>query len=136
MSKSGLLFATGAAWLAAILTIAAPSGLAADAQKDNSKELATAAAHAGMAAGAESPQMVKSYLQHVINCLEGPKGADFVAALGNPCGGQGDGAIPYAKEEGRKNLEDTAGLARRAMAELDIDKAKQMAAEIQSDLGK
>jgi len=129
MSKSGLR-------LAAILAIAALPSFAADAQKDNSKELATAAAHAGMAAGAEAPQMVKSHLQHVINCLEGPKGADFVAALGNPCGGQGDGAIPDSKEDGRKKLEDTAGLARRAMTELNIDKAKQMAAEIQSDLGK
>ena len=136
MSKSRLMFTTGTAWLAAILAIAALPSLAADAQKDNSKELATAAAHAGMAAGAESPQMVKSHLQHVINCLEGPKGADFVAALGNPCASQGDGAIPDAKEDGKKKLEDAAGQARRAMAELNIDKAKQMAAEIQSDLGK
>ncbi len=136
MSKSGLTLATGTAWIAAILATAAFPAFAADTQKDNSEEIATAAAHAGMAAGAESPQMVKSHLQHVINCLEGPKGADFAAALGNPCGGEGGGAIPDSKQDGRKKLEDTAGLARRAMAELDIDKAKRMAAEIQSDLGK
>lgn len=101
---------------------------------DNSKELATAAAHAGMAAGAEAPQMVRSHLQHVLNCLEGPKGADFVAALGNPCGSQGEGAIPDSAADGRKKLEDAAGLAKRALAEKDIDKAKQMAAQLQSDL--
>ena len=129
MSKSRLV-------LAAAFALTALPSLATDAQKDNSKEIATAAAHAGMAAGAESPQMVKSHLQHVINCLEGPKGADFAAALGNPCASQGYGAIPDAKEDGKKKLEDTASLAKRAMGELNVDKAKQMAGEIQSDLGK
>lgn len=117
-------------FLAVLLCLAASPALAAD----NSRELATAAAHAGMAAGAEAPQMVRSHLQHVINCLEGPKGADFVAALGNPCGSQGEGAIPDSASDGRKKLEDAAGLARRALAERDIDKAKQMAAELQSQL--
>ena len=129
MSKSRLTLATA-------LALAVLPAIAADNPKDNAKEIATAAAHAGMAAGAESPQMVKSHLQHVINCLEGPKGADFAAALGNPCGSQGDGAIPDSKEDGKKKLEDTAGLAKRAMAELNVDKAKQMAAQIQSELGK
>lgn len=127
MSKSHLMFA-------AALALAALPSLAAD--KDNSKEVATAATHAGLASAAQSPQMVKSHLQHVINCLEGPKGADFSAALGNPCASLGDGAIPDAKEDGKKKLEDAAGMAKRAMAELNVDKAKQMAAEIQSELGK
>ena len=118
--------------LAAALCLAVFPALAAD----SNKELATAAAHAGMAAGAEAPQMVRSHLQHVINCLEGPKGADFVAALGNPCGSQGEGAIPDSASDGKKKLEDVAGMAKRAMAEQNIDKAKQMAAEIQSDLGR
>jgi hypothetical protein len=120
--------------LGAALALAALPSLAAD--KDNSQEVAAAAAHAGMASGAESPQMVKSHLQHVINCLEGPKGADFSAALGNPCASLGNGAIPDAKEDGRKKLEDAAGMAKRALAELNVGKAKQMAAEIQSELGK
>lgn len=127
MSKSRLM-------LAAALALLAPPSLAAD--KDNSKEVAAAAAHAGMASAAQSPQMVKAHLQQVINCLEGPQGADFAAALGNPCGSLGDGAIPDAKQDGRKKLEDAAGMAKRAMAELNVDKAKQMAAEIESDLGK
>ena len=127
MSKSSLTLA------AACMALAFPA-FAAD--KDNAREVATAAAHAGMAAGAESPQMVKSHLQHVINCLEGPKGANFAAALGNPCASLGDGAIPDAREDGRKRLEGIAGTAARAMAEMNIDTAKRMAAEIQSDLSK
>jgi hypothetical protein len=122
--------------IAAALCLAISPVDAADTAKDNSKELATAASHAGMAAGAESPQMVRSHLQHVINCLEGPKGKDFVSALGNPCGSQGEGAIPDAASEGKKKLEDAAGLAKRALAEQNIDKAKQMAGELQTDLGK
>jgi len=114
----------------AILCLTAAPTLAAD----NSKELATAAAHAGMAAGAEAPQMVRAHLQHVVNCLEGPKGADFVAALGNPCSSQGEGAIPDSPADGKKKLEDAAGLAKRALAEQNIDKAKQMASELQSQL--
>ena len=116
----------------AILCLAASPALAAD----NSREVATAAAHAGMAAGAEAPQMVRSHIQHVINCLEGPKGADFVAALGNPCASLGEGAIPDGPSDGRKKLEDIAGLAKKALAEQNIDKAKQMAGELQSELGK
>ena len=116
----------------AILCLAASPALAAD----NSREVATAAAHAGMAAGAEAPQMVRSHIQHVINCLEGPKGADFVAALGNPCASLGEGAIPDGPSDGKKKLEDIAGLAKKALAEQNIDKAKQMAGELQSELGK
>jgi len=125
--------------VAAVLAAAFPAlaaDMVKDKDKDNSKEVATAAAHAGMAAGAESPQMVKSHLQHVINCLEGGKGADFAAALGNPCASFGDGAIPDAKEDGKRRLEDAAGMARQAMAELNVAKARQIAAEIQSELSK
>jgi hypothetical protein len=134
MSKSHPMLATCACLAFAL--VPALAAMAADKEKDNSQEIATAAAHAGMAAAAESPQMVKSHLQHVINCLEGPKGADFVPALGNPCGSQGEGAIPDAKEDGRKKLEGAAGLAKQAMGELNVDKAKQMAGQIQSELGK
>ena len=122
--------------IAAALCLAISPAFAPAYAADNSRELSTAAAHAGMAAGAEAPQMVRSHLQHVINCLEGPKGADFVLALGNPCGSQGEGAIPDSAADGRKKLEDAASLAKRALAEPTIDKAKQMAAELQSDLGR
>jgi len=125
MSRSRLIVAAG-------LCLAVLPAFAADA--DPTREIGTAAAHAGMAAGAEAPQMVRSHLQHVINCLEGPKGADFSDVVGNPCGSQGGGAIPDSASDHRKHLEDVAGMAKRALAEQNTDKAKQMATEIQSEL--
>ena len=127
MSKSKIILAA-----AGLLALAALPSIAAD----NKTEIATAAAHAGMAASASAPQMVKTHLQHVLNCLEGPKGADFVASMGNPCGSQGEGAIPDAGQDGKKKLEDIAGRAKQAQSEQDIDKAKKMASEIQADLTK
>ena len=127
MSKSPIILAS-----AAFLALVSLPGFAADSQM----EVATAAAHAGMASGAAAPQMVKTHLQHVVNCLEGPKGADFVGSMGNPCGSQGDGAIPDSPQDGRKKLQDIAGRAKMAQSETDIDKAKKMAADIQVDLGK
>jgi hypothetical protein len=115
---------------AAIFAAAASPAFAADA----SKEVATAAVHAGLAAGADQPKMVQSHLQHVINCLEGPSGADFNAAPGNPCKDLGDGAIPDSAPEARKPLADAAAKAKQAMAESDIAKAKASAAEIKAGL--
>jgi len=36
----------------------------------------------------------KTHMQHVMNCLEGPTGPNFVVAAGAPCQGQGNGIIP------------------------------------------
>ena len=127
MSKSPIILACAA-------SLALLAGLPCLA--DTKTEVTTAAAHAGMASSASAPQMVKTHLQHVLNCLEGPKGADFVASMGNPCGTQGDGAIPDSPQDGRKRLEDIASLAKQAQNEQDIDKAKKTAAEIQADLAK
>jgi hypothetical protein len=127
MFKSALTLGSFA-WL---LMVAVPA-LAADA----SHEIVTAAAHAGMAAGAEAPQMVKAHLQHVLNCLEGPHGADFNVAPGNPCQGQGAGAIPDSTPDKRKGVEAAAEQAKKALAEANIDKAKAMASAIQNDLSK
>ncbi len=35
----------------------------------------------------------RTHLQHVINCLEGPNGANFAQAAGYPCQGQGSGIL-------------------------------------------
>ncbi len=34
------------------------------------------------------------HVQHVMNCLEGPNGSNFKAAVGYPCQGPGNGIIP------------------------------------------
>jgi len=128
MSKSILLL--GAASFCFVITAGAAS--AADA----SKEVGTAAAHAGMAAGASDPQMVKTHLHHVLNCLEGPNGADFAAAAGNPCKDQGAGAIPDSAATARPALEEAVSAAKAGLADMDVTKAKAKAAEAQAILSK
>ncbi len=100
----------------------------------DAKEITTAAVHAGMAAGSDNPKMVQTHLQHVINCLEGPAGADFNAGPGNPCKDFGAGAIPDSAPDQRKRLETAAEMAKTAQGETDPAKAKAMAAEIQASL--
>jgi hypothetical protein len=118
--------------LSACLALAAAPAMAGDA----SKEIATAAAHAGMAAGAEDPQMVKAHLHHVLNCLEGLDGPDFAAAAGNPCKGQGDGAIKDSAPAQRASLESAVALAKEGLMDPDTRKAKAKASEAQSILSK
>jgi len=62
-----------------------------------SKQMSTAAAHAGMAVGATDLKMTQTHLHHVVNCLVGPNGKGFDAKAGDPCKGQGNGAIVDAK---------------------------------------
>jgi hypothetical protein len=116
--------------LGALLALAAAPALADNA----AKEVATAAVHAGMAAAADTLQMVRAHLHHTLNCLEGPKGADFDAKALNPCKGQGMGAIPDSPPDKRKELEAAAGRAKTALGEPDMAKAKAMAAEVQKSL--
>lgn len=58
-----------------------------------SSQLATAAAHAKMAAQSAGLDGVQMHLHHVVNCLVGPDGEAFDASAGNPCKGKGNGAL-------------------------------------------
>ncbi|MGN6655534.1 MAG: hypothetical protein ACTHJ9_09365, partial [Rhodanobacter sp.] len=62
-----------------------------------SKEVKTAAAHAGMAMGSADLKMAHAHLQHVVNCLVGPAGNGYDAQAEDPCKGMGQGAIADAK---------------------------------------
>jgi hypothetical protein len=124
-------FATASALGAWMAFVAAPA-LAADA----AKEIKTAAFHAGMSAASNTLQAVRMHLHHTLNCLEGPKGADFDAKELNPCKGQGMGAIPDSPPDKRKALATIADQARMALAETDMAKAKAMAAQIQKSLSR
>ena len=73
----------------ACAAVAAPA-LAADAKG----EITIAAQHASLAAQANDLAGVKMHLHHTLNCLEGPKGADFSKTDLNPCAQAGNGAIP------------------------------------------
>ncbi len=57
-------------------------------------QLTTARFHAGeLAQRGTAIAATQLHLRHVVNCLEGPQGKNFTAAAGNPCQGQGNGAI-------------------------------------------
>ena len=113
------------------LSLAAMPALA-----DSSQEIGTAAAHAGMAAGADSFKTVHFHMQHTLNCLEGKTGADFNAGPGNPCDDMGNGAIQDSAPTVRPQLMDAVAKAKSAMSEENLDKAKALAADVQGILNK
>jgi hypothetical protein len=104
------------------------------AQTGPTTEIATAHAHALMAQSAKTVAEAHAHLHHVINCLVGPKGTGFDAAAGNPCKGQGDGAIPasagnaMAQDKLKTALADAKrGLRSTALAGAQADAAKAAA---------
>jgi len=113
------------------LSLAAMPALA-----DSSQEIGTAAAHAGMAAGADSFKTVHFHMQHTLNCLEGKTGADFNAGPGNPCDDMGNGAIPDSTPAEQKSLKEAVVKAKQALAEPDFEKGKTLAADTQIILSK
>ena len=78
--------------IAAILLLAGSTAMA-PALAGAKQEFATAIDHSGYAAKADSLDKVHLHLHHVINCIEGPDGADFDASAGDPCKGQGNGLL-------------------------------------------
>lgn len=74
-----------------IVVPAAPAQSNVDAVK---KQLQTTVFHAGeLAQRGNAVAAAKTHLQHVMNCLEGAGGANFVAAAGYPCQGMGNGVV-------------------------------------------
>jgi hypothetical protein len=98
---------------AGFVALVACAGFVASPASAQTKELATATQHAGLAAKATDLKGVQMHLHHVINCLVGPSGAGFDASFGNPCNGQGNGAIPA-----------TMVVAKRKPLETALDQAK------------
>lgn len=123
------LAAAGAAFLLAAGTTAFAG--------DSMKEMMTAEQHAGYAAGSKDLKMVHTHLQHVVNCLVGPKGKGFDAKAANPCKGMGDGAMMDTKDMGhKKGIEAAVMKAEMGMKEADLAKAQKTAAEVQAELKK
>ena len=108
---------------------------AAHADNDPAKEISTAATHAGLAVKADDMKMTQTHLQHVVNCLVGPKGKGFDAAPGNPCKDQGNGAIADTKDKKQKaTLNQALAKARSGLKAKDVAAAKKDAAQIQTML--
>jgi len=101
---------------------------------DGPQAVATAAQHAGLAAGSAEIAMVHRHLHHVLNCLVGAEGQGFDQAAGNPCM-QAGGAIPQTADAAMKEvLTKAAADATAAIANTDLAAAQAAAAAIQKAL--
>ena len=87
------------------------------------KEVSAAAQHAGFAASSKDMKATQMHLHHVVNCLVGPQGEGFDASFGNPCSGQGSGAISDTTDSAKK-----ASLQQALQQTLDGLKQSDMAA--------
>jgi len=118
-----------------MLTSLGIAGLAAFAQTpasaataDVNQEIVTAAKHAQLAGNSENIDAVHVHLHHALNCIEGPKGANFDPKQMNPCKGMGDGAIPDSTDmKVKAELEAAAKEAQAGVAEADLAKAQRHA---------
>ncbi|HSB68606.1 MAG TPA: hypothetical protein VLT62_04625 [Candidatus Methylomirabilis sp.] len=94
-------FLQGMLALAIVLAFAVAPALAQSTQPVSAgnpdAELQTAMTHAGFAAKYDTLKEVSQHLHHTINCVVGPQDKLFDAAAGNPCQGQGNGALPDLK---------------------------------------
>jgi len=116
-----------AALISALLTF--PIAAYADAKS----EIATAAQHAGLAAAAPNLAQTHTHLHHAMNCLVGPKDADFDRANMNPCAQQGNGAFPDESDQDVKTkLQNAMSAAADGIASSDEATAKKNAATVQT----
>ncbi len=105
------------------------------AYADAKSEIATAAQHAGLAAAAPSLAQVHVHLHHAMNCLVGPRDADFDKANMNPCAQQGTGAFPDESDPDIKvKLQNAMSAAADGIASTDEATAKMNAASVQTML--
>ncbi|TAM93747.1 MAG: hypothetical protein EPN40_12970 [Rhodanobacteraceae bacterium] len=111
--------------------LAAGLSLAAFAQGNATNEVSTAHAHALMAQNAKTLAEAHAHLQHVVNCLVGPKGTGFDSKAEDPCKGQGNGAIPDSASNQAKQSKLQSALS-DAQAGLKADSL----AGVQQDAGK
>jgi len=93
------MLVAGALVLVCAIVLGLPlSGSAQSLTSQIQTELKTAVFHSGeLAQRVNALAGVQLHLHHTLNCLEGPSGADFFPAAGNPCQGQGTGVIPDLK---------------------------------------
>jgi hypothetical protein len=109
---------------AGLVALVAAAGLMASPAAAQTKEIETATQHAGLAAKATDLKTAQQHLHHVINCLVGPSGAGFDASFGNPCNGQGNGAIPATSTVAkRKPLETALGQAQDGVKQANLSVA-------------
>ncbi len=121
----GLVFAGGALAFAGTWAFAQSAG-------NPDTEIKTAISHAGYAAKADAESGVTQHLHHVMNCLVGPEDKMFDQAAGNPCKGQGNGALPDLKAKGSQDGQYyeaswAAQVASQGIASKNLQEAKAAA---------
>ncbi|HLN14026.1 MAG TPA: hypothetical protein VK587_12595 [bacterium] len=153
MSPMKNLFAAGALLAMTALVFGAPISAFAQAPHGGDAmlisqvqtELKTATFHSGeLAQKVNALAGVQLHLHHVINCLEGPNGPDYLASVGYPCQGQGNGIIPDLKvavmhmvpgsSAALQEAETCQMLALQAVASKDINEAQPFALVISRHL--
>ncbi len=90
------------AGLVVVLAVGTAGAFAAEMGMMAATQMKTAITHARFAQQYDGIKTVKEHLQHVVNCIEGPKGGMFKAMGGNPCQGQGNGLLADARGAGGK----------------------------------
>ena len=104
----------------------------ASADADVNKEVSTAAQHAGFAASAKDIKTTQMHLHHVVNCLVGPQGEGFDASFGNPCNGQGSGAISDTTDSAKKaSLQQALQQTLDGLKQSDMAAAQKNATDVQ-----
>jgi hypothetical protein len=110
--------------------------VAARAAADVKAEIGAAATHANLAAKAATIDAVHTHLQHVLNCLVGPKGKDFDSKALNPCAKLGDGAIPDSTDAAQKTaLESAVTQAEDGLKATDLRASQKIAGDVGAALG-
>jgi hypothetical protein len=105
------------------------------AYADAAAEITTAAQHAGLAAEAPNLSQARTHLHHAMNCLVGPKDADFDKAVTNPCAQQGQGAFPdESNPDIKAKLQNAMSAAADGIASNDDATAKKNAASAKTML--
>ncbi|HWY62232.1 MAG TPA: hypothetical protein VNW15_10065 [Rhizomicrobium sp.] len=102
---------------------------------DAAQEIATAQTHAGLAAKAPAIDGIHMHLQHALNCLVGPKGSGFDATPGNPCGSQGNGAIPDGSDAQKAKLTAAVATLKAGLASSDTAAAAKDATDAAAAIG-
>ena len=127
------------------LLYAVPHTGAAMMGGDVKKELQTAIFHSSeLAQRGNAVAAAKLHVQHVINCLEGPTGANFKTEAGFPCQGMGNGIVPDLKdavaakvpgaEEALKQANLAWTLAVQAEAKNDVNEVQPWAKVVSDHL--
>lgn len=105
------------------------------AQSQATQEVSTAHTHALLAQNATTVPAAHTHLHHVINCLVGADGSGFDATAGNPCKGQGNGALKDSTSNAalqsklKSALADAhSGLKSSSLSTVQQDAAKAAAA--------